>query len=109
MEAEDLVRLDGCADRLRDRVHVSWPTPPLERETAERQRRQEAAEQREGDPERGRLWLELRRGERDHEADDRRREPDREQGAGEHRHPDAAVKHGLADTLVETPVVSTQE
>src|SRR5205823_14103717 len=85
------------------RVHVSRPTPPLERETTERQRCQEAAEQREGDPERRRLWLELRRGERDHEADDPRREPDWEQGAGEHRHPEAAVQHGLAVALAESP------
>src|SRR5438094_26269 len=41
-----LVRLHGCADRLRHRVYISRPTPPLEREATERHDGEETAQHR---------------------------------------------------------------
>src|SRR5216117_2147529 len=82
-----LVRLHGCADRLRHRVYISRPTPPLEREAAERQDGEQTAQQCE----------------RDYQTDDRRREPDRQQGAGEQGHPEATVQHRVAVALAESP------
>src|SRR5206468_10335682 len=73
-----LVRLHGCADRLRHRVYISRPTPPLEREATERHDGEQTAQQCEGDSESGGLRLELGGHERDHETNDRRREPDRQ-------------------------------
>src|SRR5204863_2919228 len=98
-----LVRLHGCADRLRHRVYISWSTPTLERETAERQDGEQTAQQCEGDSESGGLPLELGGHEGDHQTDDRRREPDRQQGPGEYRHPEATVQHRLAVALAESP------
>src|SRR5256886_17702848 len=52
-----LVRLHGCADRLRHRVYISRPTPPLEREATERHDGEQTAQQYEGDSESGGLRL----------------------------------------------------
>src|SRR5438046_10344253 len=98
-----LVRLYGRADRLRHRVYISRPTPPLEREATERHDGEETAQQCEGDSESGGLRLELGGHERDHETNDRRREPDRQQGPGEQRHPEATVQHRLAVALAKSP------
>src|SRR5256884_3240632 len=98
-----LVRLHGCADRLRPRVYISRPTPPLEREATERHEGEQAAQQYEGDSESGGLRLELGGDERDHETNNRRREPDRQQGAGEQRHPESTVQHRVAVALAESP------
>src|SRR3989449_3659433 len=98
-----LVRLHGCADRLRHRVYIPRPTPPLEREAAERHDGEQTAQQYEGDSESGGLRLELGGDERDHETNNRRREPDRQQGAGEQRHPESTVQHRVAVALAESP------
>src|SRR5213083_1705086 len=98
-----LVRLYGRADRLRHRVYISRPTPPLEREATERHDGEQTAQQREGDSEGGGLRLELGGDERDHETNDRRSEPDRQQGPGEQGHPEATVQHRLAVALAESP------
>src|SRR5467141_1337219 len=104
-----LVRLDGRADRLRNGVNVSRPTPPLEREATEGQQGEQAAQQRQGDPEARRPWLEVGGDQRHHETHDPRREPDRDQRAGEHRHPEPAVQHRLAIALAEAPDESAPE
>src|SRR5256886_1520560 len=98
-----LMWLHGRADRLRDRVHVARPTPPLEREAADCHQSKQAAQQCEGDPEGRGLRLQLRGNERDHKADDPRREPDRQQGAGEQRHPEATIQHRLPVALAKSP------
>src|SRR5439155_1231930 len=89
--------------RLRSRVYISRPTPPLEREAAERQDAEQTAQQCEPDSEGRGLRLELGGDERDHQTDDRRREPDRQQGAGEQGHPEATVQHRVAVALAESP------
>src|SRR2546430_17731927 len=66
-----LVRLHGCADRLRHRVYIPRPTPPLEREATERHDGEQTAQQYEGDSESGGLRLELGGDERDHETNNR--------------------------------------
>src|SRR3989442_6076528 len=86
-----LVWLDGRADRLRHRVYVSRPTPPLEREATVGHDGEQTVQQCERDSEGRGLRLELVVDERDHQTDDRRREPDRQQGAGENRHPESTV------------------
>src|SRR2546430_13692472 len=70
-----LVRLHGCADRLRHRVYISRPTPPLEREATERHDGEQTAQQYEGDSESGGLRLGLGGDERDHETNNRHPPP----------------------------------
>src|SRR2546422_9919784 len=98
-----LVRLHGCADRLRHRVYIARPTPPLEREATERHDGEQTAQQYEGDSESGGLRLELGGDERDHETNKRRRGPDWQQGAGEPRHPDSTVPHRPSVALPRSP------
>src|SRR5258708_24660018 len=98
-----LVWLDGRADRLRHRVYVSRPTPPLEREATERHYGEQTAQQCERDSEGRGLRLELSGDERDQETNGRRREPDRQQCAGEQGHPEATVQRRLAVALAESP------
>src|SRR5207253_7035801 len=88
----ELLRLYRRPYRRRDRAYVSRAAPPLQREATEREHAEQGAEEGQPHPQGGRAGLEPGGCEGNHETNDRRREPYRQEDAREPGHAKASVE-----------------